>query len=212
MRLPSIIPIIVIDTPLVVLASGSPRRHELLLQIGVEHEIRVVDINETCLPGESPDECVERLALEKARAALDLFPQALTIGSDTMVVIDDQVLGKPRDRAHGLQMLEWLSGREHEVLTAVAMTVTGRELSCVQRSKVLFRQLTSTEIAAYWQTGEPYDKAGGYAIQGIAAQFVERLDGSYSGVMGLPLYETAQLLREFDINLVDKNQLESYDA
>lgn len=198
--------------PLIILASGSPRRHELLLQLGVEHEIMAVDINESCLTAESPDECVERLALEKARAALALSGQALVIGSDTMVVVDDNILGKPRDRVDGLQMLECLSGRAHEVLTAVAVITTERELSCVQRSKVVFRQLSAAEMAAYWQTGEPSDKAGGYAIQGIAAQFVEYLEGSYSGVMGLPLYETAELLREFDIRLIGNSSLELSNA
>lgn len=192
--------ITVTDQSLIVLASGSPRRHELLLQLGVQHDISAVDIDESCLSGESPDKCVERLALEKARAGQVLFPLALVIGSDTMVVVDGKILGKPRDRAEGLQMLEWLSNRSHEVLTAVAVIGDGKELSCVQRSKVVFRSLSSEEIEAYWQSGEPCDKAGGYAIQGIAAQFIERLEGSYSGVMGLPLYETAQLLKEFDIN------------
>jgi len=189
--------------PLIILASGSPRRHELLLQLGIEHEVMPVDIDESCLKDESPEDCVERLALEKARSAHDRAQEALIIGSDTMVIVDNKIMGKPRDRADGLQMLECLSNRSHEVLSAVAVTGNGRELSCVQRSKVVFRQLSFTEIAAYWQSGESCDKAGGYAIQGMAAQFIERLDGSYSGVMGLPLYETAQLLREFDINPLD---------
>jgi len=198
------------SNPLIILASGSPRRHELLLQLGIEHEILPVDIDEACLKEESPEDCVERLALEKARAAHDQNELALAIGSDTMVIIDDKILGKPRDRADGLQMLECLSNRSHEVLTAVAVAGNGRELSCVQRSKVVFRELSFAEITAYWQSGEPHDKAGGYAIQGIAAQFIERLEGSYSGVMGLPLYETAQLLRELDINPLD-NDLEGKD-
>jgi len=184
----------------IILASGSPRRHELLLQLGIKHRILPVDIDEVCLSSESAYECVQRLALEKARAALVLAPQALVIGSDTMVIINGDILGKPRDRADGLQMLEYLSGREHEVLTAVAAVSADRELFSVQRSKVIFRQLSSAEIEAYWETGEPRDKAGGYAIQGMAAQFIERIEGSFSGVMGLPLYETTQLLREFGIN------------
>jgi septum formation protein len=199
------------NSPLIILASGSPRRHELLLQLGVEHDILAVDIDESCLTEESPEACVERLALEKARTAHDLARQALVIGSDTMVIAEGKILGKPRDRADGLQMLECLSNRAHEVLTAVAVTGEGRELSCVQRSKVVFRQLSSAEIVAYWQSGEPRDKAGGYAVQGIAAQFIERIEGSYSGVMGLPLYETAQLLKEFGINplVTGKSQLGS---
>ncbi|MCW8963132.1 MAG: Maf-like protein [Gammaproteobacteria bacterium] len=184
----------------IVLASGSPRRHELLLQLGITHKVLPVDVEEVCQSSESADECVQRLALEKARTAFLLKPRALVIGSDTMVIINGKILGKPRDRADGLQMLECLSGREHEVLTAVALVGAGRELSGVQRSKVRFRQLSYAEIEAYWETGEPHDKAGSYAIQGRAAQFIESLEGSFSGVMGLPLYETAQLLREFGIN------------
>ena len=185
---------------IIVLASASPRRHELLLQLGVEHQVLPVDVDEVCLSLESANECVQRLALEKARAALEHVPQARVIGSDTMVIINGKTLGKPRDRAHGLQMLEWLSGQEHEVMTAVSIVSEHRELSCIQRSKVRFRQLSPAEIEAYWETGEPCDKAGGYAIQGRAAQFIEYLQGSFSGVMGLPLYETAKLLREFGIN------------
>jgi len=184
----------------IVLASGSPRRHELLLQLDITHKVLPVDVEEACQSSESADECVQRLALEKARVALLLEPQALSIGSDTMVIINGKILGKPRDRADGLQMLECLSGREHEVLTAVAVVGAGRELASVQRSKVRFRQLSCAEIEAYWETGEPRDKAGSYAIQGKAAQFIESLEGSFSGVMGLPLYETALLLREFGIN------------
>jgi septum formation protein len=184
----------------IVLASASPRRHELLLQLGITHERLAVDIEEICLSGETAADCVNRLALEKARAGQLQRPDALVVGSDTMVVVDDTVLGKPRDRAHTLQMLELLSGRQHEVLTAVAIAGPNRELSCVQRSKVIFRPLDAAEIQAYWETGEPQDKAGGYAIQGIAAQFIEKLDGSYSGVMGLPLFETARLLQDFGVN------------
>jgi len=174
----------------------------LLLQLGIKHDILPVNIDESCLIDELPEDCVERLALKQARKAHELAGQSLVIGSDTMVIIDDKILGKPRDRADGLQMLEYLSNRSHDVLTAVAVTGDGRELSCVQQSKVVFRKLSSAEIAAYWQSGEPCDKAGGYAIQGIAAQFIERLEGSYSGVMGLPLYETAQLLKEYGISLL----------
>ncbi len=184
----------------VILASASPRRQELLTQLGVKHRVMAVDIEESCKPAESPEECVKRLALEKARKAKAKSSDALVIGSDTMVVVNGRILGKPMNRADGLQMLESLSGRQHEVLTAVAVAGHGREISCVQHSQVQFRELSSAEIAAYWQTGEPADKAGAYAIQGLAAQFIQRLEGSYSGVMGLPLYETASLLGEFGVN------------
>ena len=190
-----------------ILASASPRRHELLTQLGIKHQVMAVDIEESCQPTETPEECVNRLAVEKARKAQTKSPHALVIASDTMVVVDGRIMGKPMNRADGLQMLESLSGRQHEVLTAVAVSAGGREISCVQRSKVQFRELSSAEIAAYWQTGEPADKAGGYAIQGLAAQFIQRLEGSYSGVMGLPLYETASLLGEFGLN-----PLELFDA
>ncbi len=191
----------------VILASASPRRHELLTQLGVKHRVMAVDIEESCKPAENPEECVKRLALEKARKAKAKSSDALVIGSDTMVVVNGRVLGKPMNREDGLQMLESLSGRQHEVFTAVAVAAQGREISCVQRSQVHFRELSSAEIAAYWQTGEPADKAGAYAIQGLAAQFIQRLEGSYSGVMGLPLYETASLLGEFGVN-----PLELFDA
>ena len=120
----------------------------------------------------------------------------MVIGSDTLVTVDGLALGKPRDREDAQQMLELLSGRDHEVVTGVAVIRAHRELSCTNRTVVTFRKLATHEINAYWETGEPRDKAGAYAIQGIAARFVKRIEGSYSGVMGLPLYETAQLLEQ----------------
>lgn len=185
--------------PRVVLASASPRRHELLQQLGVAHEQISVDIDENCLSSETPSACVERLAKQKARAGLQEMPDAIVIGSDTMVVVDEHVMGKPRNREDAVQMLELLSGRSHEVFSAVAVANAEQQKACVQRSEVTFRALQAKEILAYWETGEPRDKAGGYAIQGIAALFVRQLNGSYSGVMGLPLYETALLLQDFGI-------------
>jgi septum formation protein len=185
------------------LASSSPRRRELLSQIGVSFQALSPDIPEQPLPDESPEAYVRRLALEKAAAGLALADgPAIVIGSDTSVVLDDDILGKPRDQADGLAMLARLSGRGHRVLTAVAMMdETGRRVSRLSVSEVVFRNLGTEECLAYWQSGEPADKAGGYAIQGRGAMFIEHLSGSYSGVMGLPLFETAELLQGFGVDL-----------
>jgi septum formation protein len=184
------------------LASASPRRRELLTQIGVPFASISAAIDETPLPGEPADAYVERLALAKAAAGLASLPEtddALVLGADTSVVLDGRILGKPESRAQALDMLLALSGREHQVLTAVALAGhKGSAVRCVA-SRVRFRQLSEAEALAYWQTGEPADKAGGYAIQGLAAIFVSRIEGSYSGVVGLPLCETAQMLAEFGI-------------
>lgn len=184
----------------ILLASQSPRRRELLQQIGVDFDVLPVDIDETPQPGEAPRHFVERLALEKAQLGYRRQGNSMPVlGSDTIVVVGGQILGKPGDKQQALHMLSQLSGSEHQVLTAVAM-VDARQQRCLTSvSHVYFRSLSDVEMRAYWDTGEPADKAGAYAIQGIAAQFIERLDGSYSGVMGLPLFETAQLLKEFGI-------------
>jgi septum formation protein len=190
--------------PVVYLASSSPRRRELLAQIGLGFRVLQVDIDETPRPGESPQAYVRRLALAKARAGRDAVERREVrpvLGADTSVIVDGVMLGKPRDRAHGIEMLLRLSGRSHEVLTAVALAGM-REAVRLSTSRVTFRTLGRAECEAYWDTGEPRDKAGGYAIQGHAAAFVSRLEGSYSGVVGLPLYETAQLLKEFGINIM----------
>jgi septum formation protein len=177
--------------PQLILASGSPRRHELLLQIGVPHRVRAADVDERPLAGEDALECAARLAIAKARAVTGTLP---VLGADTVVVQDGAVLGKPRDRADALTMLRCLSGRTHRVISAVALAWPARIESRVSVSTVRFRQLGDAECAAYWESAEPRDKAGGYAIQGLAAVFIEHLEGSYSGVMGLPLFETAELL------------------
>ncbi len=184
------------------LASASPRRRELLRQIGVAYRRLPVEVDETPLPGEFPSDYVARLALAKARTGWRTLGRRAprpVLGADTAVVVDAAILGKPRDRDEGLAMLTRLSGREHQVLSAVALATGAREAVKVQESRVRFRQLAAAERAAYWNSGEPLDKAGGYAIQGRAAAFITELRGSYSGVMGLPLFETAELLREFDI-------------
>lgn len=186
------------------LASASPRRRALLRQLGVSYRVLQVAVDETPLPGETPYEHVARLALIKAQTGwrtLGRRRPSPVLGADTVVAVDATILGKPRDRQEGLAMLERLSGREHRVFSAVALATAGQDAVKVQESQVRFRTLTPTERAAYWDTGEPLDKAGGYGIQGRAAAFIADLRGSYSGVMGLPLFETAELLREFGIPL-----------
>ncbi|WP_252274712.1 Maf family protein [Pseudomonas subflava] len=184
------------------LASGSPRRRELLAQIGVPFVTLIASIDETALPGEPAERYVERLAWEKAQAGLTTLKdkdQAVVLGADTAVVLDGRILGKPESRADGLATLAALSGREHQVLTAVALVDAQRVESRVVASRVRFRALRPGEAEAYWDTGEPRDKAGSYGIQGLAAVFVSQLEGSYSAVVGLPLCETAQLLEKFGI-------------
>ena len=185
------------------LASGSPRRRELLAQLGVSFELLVTDIDESLRSDEPADAYVRRMAMDKARAALGQMTarRAPVLGADTTVVVDRHILGKPADREAAAEMLRRLSGGNHEVLTAVAV-VDGagdeaREAVAVSRTIVTFRSLNDAEIDGYWATGEPRDKAGGYAIQGLGAVFIEAIHGSYSGVMGLPLFETAHLLNGF---------------
>ena len=190
-------------SPHVYLASASPRRRELLTQIGVDYTLLHADVDETLHSGETAADYVRRVAFQKVRAGRKLLcgdTASPVLGADTAVVVDDRIMGKPRDREEGIGMLLALSGRSHEVLSAVAVGA-GREAVRVSESRVTFRELSPAQCAAYWETGEPHDKAGGYAIQGLAAVFVSRLEGSYSGVMGLPVYETAELLREFGIEV-----------
>jgi septum formation protein len=183
------------QAPTLCLASMSPRRRELLQQIGVRPLVQAPHIDEAVLPGEPPADYVVRMARTKA---LSLEPHALglpVLAADTVVVIDELILGKPASAAAGVAMLERLSGRAHEVLTAVALLARDGLAFRLSASEVRFRTLTAAECLAYWNSGEPHDKAGGYAVQGRGAVFIEYLRGSYSGVMGLPLYETAELLR-----------------
>lgn len=195
------------ENPVIYLASRSPRRRALLRQIGIVHTLLEIDIDERQRPDEDPISYVLRLAREKAEAggALVEGGESLPIlAADTSVVLENRVLGKPEDRDHGLWMLRQLSGRTHQVYTAVALDWGGidTELSC---SEVSFRLLSEAEIAAYWATGEPADKAGSYAIQGAGARFISMLHGSYSGVMGLPLFETAELLSRNGIQFDNKS-------
>lgn len=181
------------------LASRSPRRQELLGQIGVKFEVMALDVDEAVLEGEAPPAYVERLARAKAEAGWqrvehDKLPRAPVLGADTTVAVDGRILGKPADRREAAEMLASLSGRMHEVLTAVALKSGPRLESAVSISNVNFKALSKEEIARYVATGEWQDKAGAYGIQGQAARFVAELRGSFSGVVGLPLYETAQIL------------------
>ena len=182
------------------LASTSPRRRELLAQIGVPFTTLSVAVDETVLPGEPAEHYVERLAREKALAGrASSGDAAVVLGADTAVVLDGRILGKPRDRTDALMTLAALSGREHQVLTAVAVAGAGAIESRLVSSRVAFRPLRFGEAEIYWETGEPCDKAGSYGIQGLAAVFVSHIEGSYSAVVGLPLCETAQLLEGFGI-------------
>ncbi|WP_027966482.1 Maf family protein [Halomonas halocynthiae] len=186
--------------PRLCLASASPRRLELLASIGLDVITHVADIDETPWPDESPDALVVRLAEAKVAAVSTnrrvageeaLLP---VLGADTVVVCDEQIFGKPRDQAEGAWMLRQLSGRRHQVITGVAVSGPQGLLSLSVTTHITLRQLADDEISSYWATGEPRDKAGGFAIQGRGALFVSHLEGSYSAVVGLPLFETAQLL------------------
>jgi septum formation protein len=185
------------------LASGSPRRRELLAQIGVPFQALSAAIDETPQPNELPATYVARLALGKAQAGHGCLPAgsagAVVLGADTAVVVAGRILGKPQDQVEAVAMLALLSGREHEVLTAVALYDGQRSEVVNVVTQVRFRTISASEAAAYWASGEPADKAGGYGIQGLGAVFVEGLQGSYSAVVGLPLCETAALLGRFGI-------------
>ncbi|OCH78118.1 septum formation protein Maf [Vibrio genomosp. F10] len=187
-----------------VLASGSPRRKELLTQLGYEFEVLVTDVEETCLASETPEQYVKRLSLDKAKAGLLRCEErshhesnTVVLGSDTIVVSGDNILEKPNDLVHAKQMLMQLSNRCHQVLTAVTVISNQKQHSVVVSTDVWFKPLSENEIEQYWHTGEPQDKAGSYGIQGLGGRFVTRIEGSYFAVVGLPLYETDQLLREF---------------
>lgn len=182
------------------LASASPRRRELLAQIGVPVQVIAPSIDETPSQGELPTDYVQRIARSKVAAGVSQAPQgAVVLAADTAVILDERILGKPLDRDDALRTLAMLSGREHRVLSAVAVA-RGSEvrLACVS-TRVRFRAVSEAEARAYWETGEPQDKAGSYGIQGLGAVFVAHLEGSYSAVVGLPLMETATLLGEFGI-------------
>lgn len=185
------------DLPQVILASASPRRHDLLARLAIPFTVVAADIAECPLCNETPHAYVRRLAQAKAQQVAQHFPTAIVLGADTAVIIDQQILGKPTGEQDAKQMLSHLSGRLHQVITGLAVLQYGRRfcrLASVS-TEVRFRRLSALEIEHYVATGEPFDKAGAYAIQGQAAAFVEKLNGCYSNVVGLPLQRTAELLR-----------------
>ena len=184
-----------------ILASASPRRAEILQQIGVDFQIAPADIDETPMLQESPVAYVQRMAQEKMQHVIDTVAGSSTavLGADTSVVLGSKIYGKPKNQQEAMAMLAALSGKTHQVLTAVAM---GNKQRCVLKlsaTDVMFRELDPKECLDYWNTGEPLDKAGSYAIQGLGAVFVEKISGSFSGVVGLPIEQTAQLLRTFNV-------------
>ena len=185
--------------PHVILASQSPRRRELLTLVGIAHEVRPVDIDEAYLAGEQPRAHAKRLACEKADVVARDAPDSLVIGSDTIVVVDGDVLGKPRDEAEAAAMLSRLAGRSHTVITAIAVKWRGVERSAVEEVDVTFHPLTPDEIDAYIATREPMDKAGAYGIQGYGATIVARVDGDYFAVMGLPLQRLVRLMADLGV-------------
>lgn len=196
------------------LASKSPRRRELLRQVGIDFELLLLrdamprgpDVTEIVLPNELPEAYVSRVTQEKARTAwtfmlarrLQAHP---VLAADTTVVIDQQILGKPANQDEAVRMLRQLSGKTHQVLTSLAVHYHALNFHCTQTSNVTFAVLTEEQISAYCATQEPYDKAGGYGIQGLAASFISHISGSYSGIMGLPLFETTVLLRQAGIEI-----------
>jgi len=187
--------------PTLYLASASPRRKQLLQQMGLNPQVLLTEVDETSLEHEQAEDYAMRLALDKAEAGKkvnDNGSQGWILGSDTCVLVDAMILGKPKNAEDAKAMMVLLSGRSHQVITAVSLVQCQGSgvLSCLSRSDVLFRQMSEQEIDDYWATGEPWDKAGGYAIQGRGAIFVESVSGSFSGVMGLPIYETAGLLKK----------------
>lgn len=185
------------------LASTSPRRRELLQQIGLSFEVVKIDVDESVSPQESPQDYVARLAFAKAQAGLLLAKdeQAIVIAADTSVVMEQHIIGKPENLEQALTIWQALSGRAHRVLTAVSVASHQRQQTQVVSTEVYFRHLSRDEMLNYWQTGEAQDKAGGYGIQGKGALFVEKIVGSYSNVVGLPLTETALLLRAFGVQV-----------
>jgi septum formation protein len=186
--------------PQLILASGSPRRCEILDQLGIRYRVIPAALIETPEKNESPEDYVRRIAAEKSlKVQMDTPSQLPVLAADTEVVLDGEIFGKPQNRAHGLAMLASLSGREHKVLTAISFRHQNYHWQALSTNLIRFREINPTEIEAYWLTGEPHDKAGAYAIQGKGSLFIEQLCGSYSGVMGLPVLETSRLLSKANI-------------
>ena len=194
------------------LASKSPRRFELLQQLRLHSQVIGADCDESVFPNENPVDYVLRVSKDKAQAGWQQVRECGVIkpvlAADTAVVIDNQILGKPEDFVHAKAMWSQLSGREHRVFSAVVIQAAQHVEHAVHESRVRMRQISEAEMQAYWDTGEPQDKAGAYAVQGIAACFIEQISGSYSAIMGLPLYETAQLLNKFNISVLGRSSSE----
>ncbi len=190
------------SNPVLHLASSSPRRRELLTALGLNFSYEGVAIDESALPGEAAPDTVLRLAASKARAAYDSGNYEMPVlGADTLVILDDRVFGKPRSKEEALNMLASLSGRRHQVLTGVALMANGELQTAESLTEVQFREIHPDEAEAYWQSGEPAGKAGAYAVQGLGGIFVSAINGSYTGIVGLPVFETANLLRRAGIEL-----------
>ncbi|WP_284202935.1 Maf family protein [Psychromonas marina] len=184
--------------PMIYLSSNSPRRAELLTQIGVSYTRVKGDVEECLQVGENAPQYVTRLALQKAQAGFLNSPQDKPVlGADTIVVSNQHILEKPRNQAHAKQMMQLLSNTTHQVFTAIALVDKTHKKQCLVTTSVTFKKLSEQEITDYWNSGEPADKAGGYGIQGLGGKFVTNISGSYSAVVGLPLYETDQLIKEF---------------
>jgi septum formation protein len=191
------------SSPQLYLASTSPRRREILQSLGIEFEVALVETDERPLEGESAEDLVLRLAIAKAEAATGA---EYVMGSDTVVVLDERVLGKPLDADDAVEMLLTLSGRSHSVLTGVALKTPNGTRVVLSKTDVWFREIDRDEAIRYWHSGEPADKAGSYGIQGLGGMFVEAIKGSYSGVMGLPVFETVELLKSAGIEVLSKKK------
>lgn len=189
--------------PLIILASGSPRRRQILESLALVFEVRATDVDETLFPSESAPDAAVRLARAKAATVRDAPPGALVVAADTLVVLDGEALGKPRDRAEASRVLTALAGRSHDVVTGVACARGGLAVSGYDTTRVVFGPMSTAEIAAYTSTGEPDDRAGAYAIQGVGGLFVERVEGSPSNVVGLPVRLLYRLASELGVNLVN---------
>lgn len=190
----------------IILASASPRRRELLEQMGISYLVRVAEIDESVFVSESPIDYVRRVAAKKSQKVWQLSDHRLPVlSADTSVILNGMIMGKPKDQADAVAMLTALSGATHQVLTAVSLR-QGQHFQALSISEVTFRGLSLQEINDYWATGEPVDKAGAYAIQGLGAMFVERCSGSYSGIVGLPLFETMSLLANVGVKVLKQHE------
>ena len=187
------------SVPQIILASSSPRRENILRDIGIRFIKCPADIDESVLPGEKPDKYVRRMAEAKAKKIANKKKHKPVLGADTIVLIDGRILGKPKNREQALQYITLLSNRTHSVLTSVALVSRERCKSIVARAEVTFRKISKREAILYWKTGEPKDKAGGYGIQGVGGIFIDRIEGGHGTVIGLPVLETEKLLRLFNV-------------